>query len=46
MGGLLWNAAWPVAAQASPGLGAGVSCIGAVIGASLMADVVALMRKK
>lgn len=46
IGGLLWNWAWPVAEQASPGLGAGMSCIGAVIGAALLADVVWLIRMR
>jgi hypothetical protein len=40
IGGMFWNWVWPVSQQTSPGLGAGASCIGAVIGAALAADLV------
>ncbi len=43
IGGIFWDRFWPVANQASPGLGAAASCIGAVIGAALLSDVARMM---
>jgi|GEM_PF-5980140 len=46
IGGMFWNWIWPVGAQISPGVGAGMSCIGALIGASLAADLVWLLWRQ
>jgi hypothetical protein len=43
IGGWIWHLQWPVGAQTSPGLGAAASCIGAIVGAALAADIAYLV---